>query len=98
LYFGNKGVQNEIIERVKQSHKSKFRLLRLPVHYTQTGRLTSRNDNFLNLQFTIYALYGIVIPVCTLTSILSHQGRGNNIGKYIPYSDFPSTGGGNRRE
>ena len=36
---------NVIANKVKQSHKSKFRLLRLPVHYTQTGRSTPRNDN-----------------------------------------------------
>jgi len=33
-----------IANEVKQSHKSKFRLLCLPVHYTQKGRSTSRND------------------------------------------------------
>jgi hypothetical protein len=30
-----------IAKEVKQSYKSEFRLLRLPVHYTQTGRFTS---------------------------------------------------------
>jgi hypothetical protein len=33
-----------IANDVKQSHKSEFRLLCLPVHYTQTGRFNPRND------------------------------------------------------
>jgi hypothetical protein len=34
-----------IANKVKQSYKSRIRLLRLPVHYTQTGRFSPRNDN-----------------------------------------------------
>jgi len=35
-----------ISNEVKQSHKSKFRLIHLPVRVrTQTGRFTPRNDN-----------------------------------------------------
>jgi len=31
--------------------------------------------------------------IITLTLILSRRGRGRNIWEYIPYSNFPSTGG-----
>ena len=46
-----------LANEVKQSHKSKCRLLRLPVRVrTQTGHFTHRKDNFPNLQVTIYEL------------------------------------------